>query len=85
MENGEITLSFIVCDYRLHNSRVFEITPSQPVFYEFKFPENVDMVLVKANAEDDFCAMVAIQNITVSYLFVKTRYPLILIDNDQSI
>lgn len=48
----------------LHNPRVFEVTPSQPVFYEFKFPEKVDMVLVKVNAEDDFCAMVAIQNIT---------------------
>lgn len=40
--------------------------PSQPMFYEFKFPDSVDIVLVKAVAEDDFCAMVAIQNITVS-------------------
>ncbi|KAK8737964.1 hypothetical protein OTU49_004321, partial [Cherax quadricarinatus] len=48
----------------LHSSREFEVTPSQPVFYEFKFPEDVDMVLVKATADDDFCAMVAIQNIT---------------------
>lgn len=52
--------------FRLHNKRVFDVTPSQPVFYEFKFPEHVDMVLVKVIAEDDFCAMVAIQNITVS-------------------
>lgn len=36
------------------------------MFYEFKFPEHVDMVLVKVIAEDDFCAKVAIQNITVS-------------------
>lgn len=50
----------------LHTPRVFGVTPSQPVFYEFRFPMEVDMVLVKANAEDDFCAMVAIQNITVS-------------------
>lgn len=53
------------CVFRLHNERVFEVTPSQPMFYEFKFPEHVDMVLVKAVAQDDFCAMVAIQNITV--------------------
>lgn len=50
----------------LRTPRVFGVTPSQPVFYEFRFPKEVDMVLVKANAEDDFCAMVAIQNITVS-------------------
>lgn len=48
----------------LHNKRVFDVTPSEPMFYEFKFPEHVDMVLVKAVAQDDFCAMVAIQNIT---------------------
>ncbi|KAK8393036.1 hypothetical protein O3P69_013225 [Scylla paramamosain] len=48
----------------LHADMVFDVTPSQPMFYEFKFPENVDMVLVKVIAEDDFCAMVAIQNIT---------------------
>ncbi|XP_064089921.1 uncharacterized protein LOC135203921 [Macrobrachium nipponense] len=50
----------------LHNLQTFEITPSQPVFYEFVFPDDVEMVLVKANAQDDFCAMVAIQNITIS-------------------
>ncbi|KAK7076004.1 dsRNA-gated channel SID-1, partial [Halocaridina rubra] len=48
----------------LHKEQTFEVTPSQPVFYEFLFPDEVDMILVKANAEDDFCAMVAIQNIT---------------------
>lgn len=57
--------------FRLHNKRVFDVTPSQPMFYEFKFPEHVDMVLVKVIAEDDFCAMVAIQNITVR-LEIKT-------------
>lgn len=50
---------------RLHEKQTFEVTPSTPVFYEFQFPDHVDMILVKANAEDDFCAMVAIQNITV--------------------
>lgn len=48
----------------LHKMQTFETTPSQPVFYEFMFPDDVEMVLVKANAQDDFCAMVAIQNIT---------------------
>ncbi|XP_037772501.1 SID1 transmembrane family member 1-like [Penaeus monodon] len=49
---------------KLHEKQTFEVTPSTPVFYEFQFPDHVDMILVKANAEDDFCAMVAIQNIT---------------------
>ncbi|XP_068219053.1 SID1 transmembrane family member 1-like [Palaemon carinicauda] len=48
----------------LHKNQTFEITPAEPVFYEFVFTDTVEMVLVKANAEDDFCAMVAIQNIT---------------------
>lgn len=48
----------------LDRERFFNVTPAEPVFYEFKFPKDVDMVLVKVIADDDFCAMVAIQNIT---------------------
>ncbi|KAK3849492.1 hypothetical protein Pcinc_043754, partial [Petrolisthes cinctipes] len=59
--NAQFEIDFMI---NLHTPRVFAVTPSQPVFYQFRFPLDVDMVLVKANAEDDFCAMVAIQNIT---------------------
>ncbi|KAG0726020.1 SID1 transmembrane family member 1 [Chionoecetes opilio] len=59
--SADFVTKFVV---ELHNERVFDVTPSQPMFYEFKFPEHVDMVLVKVIAEDDFCAMIAIQNIT---------------------
>ncbi|XP_076047171.1 SID1 transmembrane family member 1-like isoform X2 [Oratosquilla oratoria] len=48
----------------LHNERYFEITPSEPAFYEFHFPDDVDMVLVKASSEDDFCSVISIQNIS---------------------
>ncbi|XP_042241668.1 SID1 transmembrane family member 1-like [Homarus americanus] len=62
--NVDFEKQFLIDLHTSSTTRVFDVTPSQPVFYEFMFPEDVDMVLVKVNAEDDFCAMVAIQNIT---------------------
>lgn len=53
--------SFVI---KLGEERHADVTPSQPVFYEFRFPDDVEMVLVQATALDDFCAMVSIQNIT---------------------
>ncbi|CAL4248396.1 unnamed protein product, partial [Meganyctiphanes norvegica] len=50
--------------FRLNQEKNVDVTPSQPVFYEFRFPDDVEMVLVRASASDDFCAMVSIQNIT---------------------
>ena len=49
---------------KLNQPKSFNVTPAQPLFFQFSFEEspNVDMIIVKASSEDDFCAMLAIQN-----------------------
>ncbi|XP_023227870.1 SID1 transmembrane family member 1-like isoform X3 [Centruroides sculpturatus] len=40
-----------------------EITPSQPQYFEYQFPPNVDVVLVHVTSDDDQCMVVSVQDI----------------------
>ena len=57
---------------RLGKPMTLEVTPSQPVFYEFTFQNhsNLDMVIVKVTSENDICAVVSVQNVSVSKSFL---------------
>ncbi|XP_048773289.1 SID1 transmembrane family member 1-like [Ostrea edulis] len=40
-----------------------EITPSEPKFYMYSFPEGIDTVMVHATSKDESCAVMSIQKI----------------------
>lgn len=44
--------------------RTVSISPSEPVFYQFSFPEFVDMIAIRVSAMDNLCGRVTIQKAT---------------------
>jgi hypothetical protein len=43
-----------------------EITPSEPKFYMYSFPDGIDTVMVHAASKDESCAVMSIQKIQVA-------------------
>nr|XP_054761041.1 SID1 transmembrane family member 1-like [Lytechinus pictus] len=57
-------LGNFVGDFNLQSNRsiTFSSNPSAPQYYQYEFPEGVDMVLVKAKSENSTCAYLSVQN-----------------------
>ncbi|XP_063959426.1 SID1 transmembrane family member 1-like isoform X5 [Lytechinus pictus] len=57
-------LGNFVGDFNLQSNRsiTFSSNPSAPQYYQYEFPEGVDMVLVKAHSENSTCAYLSVQN-----------------------
>ncbi|XP_071491365.1 SID1 transmembrane family member 1-like [Diadema antillarum] len=49
-------------DLKLNQSVTFHSDPATPQYYEYEFPEGVDMVLVTAKSDDDICAYFSVQH-----------------------
>ncbi|XP_072048747.1 SID1 transmembrane family member 1-like, partial [Amphiura filiformis] len=53
----------IVDDFQLTTGeeRTIRVNPSEPLYFLYEFPQNVQSVVVKASSEDSICALVSIQ------------------------
>lgn len=54
----------------LSEKRSVYVSPAEPRFYEFKFTDNTETVLLRVDSEDDICMTVSIQNMSVSYVVI---------------
>ncbi|XP_071487172.1 SID1 transmembrane family member 1-like [Diadema antillarum] len=61
--NFSLNASFVSgYDLKLNQSVTFHSDPATPQYYEYEFPEGVDMVLVTAKSDDDICAYFSVQH-----------------------
>lgn len=51
---------------RLNENHTVELSPSEPKFYQFLFPNQVNDVLLILSSDDSTCMSVSIQNLSVS-------------------
>ena len=57
----------LICFANLFSDKkMVSATPSNPVYYLYKFQDNVDSVLIRALSDDKKCAILSIQDIKVS-------------------
>lgn len=56
---------FYVVD-SLSEERHIHVSPADPQFYAFSFPDDVETVLLRVDSDDDICMTVSIQNRSVS-------------------
>lgn len=61
---------FYVVD-SLSEERHVHVSPADPQFYAFSFPEDVETVLLRVDSDDDICMTVSIQNRSVSCVVMK--------------
>ena len=55
---------FLFC-FRLNHNYSIEVTPSEPKYYQFTFPDYVNNVLLVLQSDDLICMTVAIHNLSV--------------------
>lgn len=55
---------------RLSEGRSVYVSPAEPRFYEFKFTDDIETVLLRVDSDDDICMTVSIQNMSVSYVVI---------------
>ena len=62
-------------------AKEIHFTPSEPQFYMYTFPEDVDSVLVHATSKDEKCAVMSIQTIevpqtpqTIKWIWLKLNW-----------
>jgi len=48
----------------LSEKRTVYVSPAEPRFYEFKFTDNTETVLLRVDSDDDICMTVSIQNMS---------------------
>ena len=51
--------------FRSYKSKKIEVSPSEPKYYQYEFPKDVDSVEVRVTSPDQLCAIVSIQDINV--------------------
>lgn len=47
------------------------VSPSQPQYYMYTFPKDVDTVLLRVTSNDPLCAVISVQPIKVCNGYVK--------------
>lgn len=52
--------------HRLSKERSVHVSPAEPRYYDFKFQEDIETVLLRVDSDDDICMTVSIQNKSVS-------------------
>ncbi|XP_064595642.1 SID1 transmembrane family member 1-like isoform X2 [Liolophura sinensis] len=56
-----------------HESKVFSVTPSEPSFFRYTFPDGVDSLVVLASSDSPHCAILSVQD---------TKCPVFEMDNN---
>jgi len=64
----KIEMLFVICS--LSEERSVYVSPAEPRFYEFKFTDGIETVLLRVDSDDDICMTVSIQNMSVSYVVI---------------
>lgn len=64
----KIEMFCVICS--LSEERSVYVSPAEPRFYEFKFTDNVETVLLRVDSDDDICMTVSIQNMSVSCVVI---------------
>jgi hypothetical protein len=52
----------------LSEERSVCVSPAEPQYYDFKFQEDIETVLLRVDSDDDICMTVSIQNKSVSFV-----------------